>query len=259
MLIVGAFDMQKEIFKRSGTTPKRAGLLNVSDMFGKAIVDAFKARFSELAMPYELVGAVTYEPDLVELPRGVAKAKELNIDLFMPLCRGPDAKIIIQEMVKQDWQPLGIITPASPGLYDQDFLKSMGKNADYHISTLPWLDPKSAMTESLRKHHAARFPGAQLDINGGFTFEAMLVAAHGWLAARSTRGDSLIDALRKVKIDQHVITGGPIQFDEKGQNTNITTAAVQNLNRTPTIVLPDEWATAKLVFPEPGWKDPRRT
>ena len=83
------------------------------------------------------------------------------------------------------------------------------------------------MTQALEKRHAAKFPNDQLDINGGFTFEAMLIAAQAWLAAKSTKPDALMEALRKTKIDQHVMVGGPIQFDAKGQNVNIKAAAVR--------------------------------
>ena len=87
----------------------------------------------------------------------------------------------------------------------------------------------------------------------------MLIAAQAWLAAKSTKADALMDALRKTKIDQHVMVGGPIQFDAKGQNVNIKMAALQNLKRSPTVVLPKESAVAPLVFPQPGWNDKRRT
>jgi branched-chain amino acid transport system substrate-binding protein len=115
------------------------------------------------------------------------------------------------------------------------------------------------MTSALEKRHAGRFPNDQLDINGGFTFEAMLIAAQAWLDAKSTKPEALMEALRKVKIDQHVIIGPPIQFDAKGQNVGIRAAAVQNLKRTPTVVMPQASAAAQLVFPEPGWNDKRRT
>ena len=108
------------------------------------------------------------------------------------------------------------------------------------FENVPWLDPKSAMTQALEKRHAAKFPNDQLDINGGFTFEGLLVAAQAWLTAKSTKADALMDALRKTKIDQHVIIGGPIQFDTKGQNVNIKAAAVENLKRKPTVVMPLE-------------------
>ena len=55
------------------------------------------------------------------------------------------------------------------------------------------------------------------------------------------------------------MVGGPIQFDAKGQNVNIKAAAVENLKRKPTVVMPLNSAAAPLVFPMPGWTDKRRT
>lgn len=259
MLITGAFALHKEIFKASGKTPKTAVLMSVNDTFGSAMVGGIKAMFPKLDMPYELVDIITYDAAAKDLSVEIAKAKSTKAEMMMPVCRLNDGKLLIQEMVKQRWEPMGVMNPGSPGLYEQDFLKTMGKYGEFAISNVPWLDPKSPMTVSLEKRHLAKFPNDQLDINGGFTFEAMLIAAQAWLAAGSTKADALMDALRKTKIDQHVIIGGPIQFDAKGQNVNIKAAAVQNLKRKPTVVMPVESAAAPLVFPMPGWNDPRRT
>jgi len=48
--------------------------------------------------------------------------------------------------------------------------------------------------------------------------------------------------------------GGPITFDDKGQNNNVPSAMVQNRNRAPTVVLPAEDATMAPVFPMPPWQ-----
>ena len=81
-------------------------------------------------------------------------------------------------------------------------------------------------------------------------------AAGGGMIAVTLSGKG---QMRKIKIDQHVIIGGPIQFDAKGQNVNIKAAAIQNLKRKPVVVMPTASAAAPLVFPAPGWNDPRRT
>jgi branched-chain amino acid transport system substrate-binding protein len=223
------------------------------------MVGGIKAMFPKLGMPYELVDIITYDAAAKDLSVEVAKAKATKADMLMPVCRLNDAKLMIQEMVKQRWEPMGVMNPGSPGLYEQDFLKTMGKYGEFCISNVPWLDPKSAMTESLVKQHTAKFPNDQLDINAGFTYEAMLIAAQAWLSAKSTKPDALMAALKGIKIDQHVIIGGPIQFDAKGQNVGIKAAAVQNLKRTPTVVMPQASAAAPLVWPMPGWNDKRRT
>ena len=154
---------------------------------------------------------------------------------------------------------MGVMNPGAPGLYEQDFLKTMGKYSDFLISNVPWLDPRTEMTKALEKRHLAKFPNDQLDLNGGFTFEGMLIAAHAWLAAKSTKPGDLMEALRKIRIEQHVMVGGPIQFDAKGQNVDIKAAAVENFKRKPTVVLPLNSAGAPLVFPMAGWNDKRRT
>jgi branched-chain amino acid transport system substrate-binding protein len=259
MLITGALALHKEIFKVSGQTPKTAVLMSVNDTFGTSMINGIKALFPKLDMPYEIVDTISYDPAAKDLSVEVGKAKATKADMLMPVSRLNDAKLIVQEMVKQRWEPMAVMNPGAPGLYEQDFLKTMGKYGDFMISNVPWLDPKLTMTQALDKRHAAKFPNDQLDINGGFTFEGLLVAAHAWLAAKSTKADALMDALRKTRIDQHVIIGGPIQFDAKGQNVNIKAAAVENLKRKPTVVMPLESAAAPLVFPMPGWNDKRRT
>jgi branched-chain amino acid transport system substrate-binding protein len=259
MLITGALALHKEIFKVSGKTPKTAVLMSVNDTFGTSMVNGIKALFPKLDMPYEIVDTITYDPAAKDLAVEVGKAKATKAEMLMPVSRLNDAKLIVQEMVKQRWEPMAVMNPGAPGLYEQDFLKTMGKYGDFLISNVPWLDPKSAMTQALDKRHAAKFPNDQLDINGGFTFEGLLVAAQAWLTAKSTKADALMEALRKTRIDQHVIIGGPIQFDAKGQNVNIKAAAVENLKRKPTVVMPLDSAAAPLVFPMPGWNDKRRT
>ncbi len=258
MLIGGAFELHKEIFKAANMTPKTAVLLSINDTFGTAMMGGIKAMFPKFNMPYQLVDTISYDANAKDLSVEVAKAKATKADMLMPVCRLNDAKLMIQEMVKQRWEPMIVMNPGSPGLYEQDFLKTMGKYGEFHISNVPWLDPKSAMTTSLEKHHLAKFPNDQLDLNGGFTFEAMLIAAQAWLAAKSTKADALMAALKGLKIDQHVMIGGPIQFDAKGQNVNIAAAGVQNLKRKPTVVMPQASADAPLVFPMPGWNDKRR-
>jgi len=258
MLITGALNLHKDIFKASGQTPKTAVMMSVNDTFGTSMINGIKGLFPKLDMPYELVDTISYDPAAKDLSVEVGKAKATKADLLLPVCRLNDAKLLVQEMVKQRWEPMGVLNPGSPGLYEQDFLKTMGKYGDFLISNVPWLDPKQAMTVSLEKHHLAKFPNDQLDLNGGFTFEAMLIAAQAWLVAKSTKADALMEALRNTKIDNHVMVGGPIQFDAKGQNVNIKAAAVENLKRKPTVVMPVASAAAPLVFPMPGWADKRR-
>jgi branched-chain amino acid transport system substrate-binding protein len=63
-----------------------------------------------------------------------------------------------------------------------------------------------------------------------------------------------MQAIRETNLKDHVMIGGPIRIDEKGQNPGIPSACVQNRNRTPVVVLPAEVATMAPVLPQPPWQ-----
>jgi branched-chain amino acid transport system substrate-binding protein len=88
----------------------------------------------------------------------------------------------------------------------------------------------------------------------GFTFEALLIAADAFKRTGATNGAELMKAIRATNIADHVMIGGPITFDAKGQNNNIPSAMIQNRNRTPVVVMPAENATMAPVFPMPPWQ-----
>src|SRR5690242_15095636 len=111
MLISGAFELHKEIFKASGVTPKTAVLMSINDTFGTAMMGGIKAMFPKLDMPYQLVDTISYDPAAKDLSVEVAKAKATKADMQMPVCRLNDAKLMVQEVVKQRWEPMAIMNP----------------------------------------------------------------------------------------------------------------------------------------------------
>ena len=203
-------------------------------------------------MPYEIVDTITYDAAAKDLSVEVAKAKATKAEMLMPVCRLNDAKLIVQEMVKQRWEPMGIESRHARHVRAGLHQDAWASTASTRCRSSPWLNPKSSMTKVLEKHHTAKFPSDQIDIDAGFTFEALLIAAQAWLAAKSTKPDALMEALRKTKIDQHVMVGGPIEFDAKGQNVNIKGTALSEPKRKPTVVLPLELGRRAAGLPDAG-------
>jgi branched-chain amino acid transport system substrate-binding protein len=159
-------------------------------------------------------------------------------------------------MVRQRFTPMGMISPGSPGLYDEEFYQALGPLSDYPIYNIPWTNPKAQMSQALEAAYKIANPSYRFAVecfNVGFTFEALLIAADGFKRAGVSHGPELIKAIRETNIADHVMIGPPITFDEKGQNVRIPSAGVQNRNRTPTVVLPTAVATASPVLPMPSW------
>ncbi|MEO8908147.1 MAG: hypothetical protein ABI310_08730, partial [Microbacteriaceae bacterium] len=131
------------------------------------------------------------------------------------------------------------------------------KYSDYCISNVPWYNPNAALSKRVDAAFTKQFPKEKLmfhALNVGFTFEAMMVAADAFKRAGSTDGTALADAIRKTDIAERMMVGGPISFDEKGQNTRIASACIQNRNGQPVVVLPKEAAQMAPVYPVPDWK-----
>jgi branched-chain amino acid transport system substrate-binding protein len=121
---------------------------------------------------------------------------------------------------------------------------------------VPWYDPTAPLTKVVEKAFLKQNPKDKLVFHGlnvGFTFEAVLIAADAFKRAKSTDPKVLADAIRQTDIKSKMTLGAPIKFNAKGQVEGIGSACVQNLNLTPTVVLPTSAATAKPVFPVPGY------
>ena len=187
-----------------------------------------------------------------------ALALATGADLLLMVSHGADAIMLIREMVKQRWEPMGVMTPGSPGTYEAQLYKALGKYSDFVIANLPWINSKTAMSKELLDRFAKVHGDEIIELNVGFSLEAVLIAVDAHKRANSGDPKEIAEALRKTDIAEHVMIGGPIRFDEKGQNTGIESAALQNLNRKPTVVLPQEAAEASPVLPFPGWSDERR-
>ncbi len=63
-----------------------------------------------------------------------------------------------------------------------------------------------------------------------------------------------MEAVRATNITDHVMIGGPITFDAKGQNPNIGSALVQNIKRTANRGAAEGRALAEPVLPLPAWQ-----
>ncbi|HEX3984948.1 MAG TPA: ABC transporter substrate-binding protein, partial [Acidisoma sp.] len=241
------------LFKATGTTPKTAVLMHLNDSFGEAMVKGINGYNDKVGLPFKIVEDIAYSPQTNDLSAEVAKAKAAKADLHMVVTRLNDAMLMVREMVKQKYEPMGIMSPGSPGMYQSQFFSTLGKYADYCITNIPWLDPKQSLARAFDAAYKKAYPNDFAILDDGFTFEGLLVCADAFKRAGSTKPEALVEALKATNIASRVMIGGPITFNEKGQNPPLPSAVVQNLAGKPTVVLPEENAAAKPVFPMPGW------
>jgi branched-chain amino acid transport system substrate-binding protein len=257
-IVRNGLDLIGELFQATNSVPRTAVYMHVNDTFGQGMTKAIGAMLpARTQLPFKIVEQIGYDPAAKDLTVEVSKAKAANADFLLLVCRLNDSIILRREMVKQRWNPMGIVSPGSPGMYEEQYFKTLGKLSEHSISNVPWYNPKSQLTQTVAKSFSKANPKDKLEFHGlnvGFTFEAILIAADAFKRAKSTDPKTLADAIRQTNITNKMMLGAPIKFNAKGQVEGIGSACVQNLNLLPTVVLPRDAATAKPVFPAPYYK-----
>jgi branched-chain amino acid transport system substrate-binding protein len=247
----------KELLRVSGTTPATAIALYPSDTFGQANKAALEAQWPALNIPFKILESITYDPKAQDLSIEVAKAKASGAELVIATTHAGDALALIREMVKQRYQPQGVINPGGPGFYEQPFYAALGHFSDYIISNVPWTNPRSelgARVAAQFKQLVPADPYTGHSFNVGFTFEAILVAADAGKRAGTTEPRGLLEALARTHLAERVMIGDAIEFDAQGQSQDIGVAAIQNRDGKPYVILPKDLQEREPVFPMPGWQ-----
>jgi branched-chain amino acid transport system substrate-binding protein len=257
MLVSNGLKQIKALIDATKVAPKTAVFLHANDNFGMAQRKGMDAVFPNAGMPFKLLDSIPYDPKAQDLSVEVTKIRGLNPDLLLVVTRASDAIKLVRDIVRQKFQPMGIISPGAPGLYDEEFYKALGPLADYHVDAIPWANPKSKVTQALEAAYKKEQPNYRFAVecfNVGFTFDALLIAADAFKRAGTATGPELMKALKATNLVDHAMIGPPIKFDDKGQNLDIPSSCVQNRAQTPTVVLPAEVATMTPVLPEPPWQ-----
>jgi len=253
-LTTDGLSLIKDLLAVTGLKVEKAAFLHNNDTFGQAMSGAIGKLAPTLDLPFAIGETIAYDGAARDYAVEVGRAKASGADLVLMISHGEDAIKLIREMVKQRFEPKAIISPGSPGMYEAQFYKTLGKFGDYAITNLPWINPRSPLSKTLLAAFGKQFPDALFEMNVGFTFEAVLIAADAAKRAGSTAAKALLEALPATNLAEHVMIGGPIAFDGKGQNNNIHSAAIQNRESRPVVVLPNENAEMAPVLPVPGWQ-----
>ena len=256
-LVKNGLALSDDLFRATNAAPRTAVFMHVNDTFGQANAKAIAAILPQLNLSFRLIDTISYDPAAKDLTVEVAKAKATKADLLLLVCRLNDAIMLRREVTKQRWNIMGIVSPGSPGMYENQFFHTLGKLSEGCVSNVPWFDPKSSLTKAVDAMFKKQNPKDQLRfhaLNVGYTFEAILIVADAFKRAKSTNAEPLTEAIRQTEIKNRMMIGGPIKFNAKGQVERNLSACIQNQGQKPVVVLPASAAEAKPIFPWAEYK-----
>ena len=242
-----------EIFREAGVSPKRVVLMHANDLFGTNQARGFKAAWEAAKPSWEIVEVIPWPEPPSDLSTEVSRAKALKPDIIAPITRPASAQLLLPEIRKQRVEIMGIVGPGSPGLYEAGQLAALKEDLEYVLTSVPWPNFKNPRTAPVAEEYRKRTNGKTFDTNSGYSYDGMFVIADILeRAAKLDDPDAIVDAMKKTRYTGGLMQyGGPIVFNELGDNPNAIPTMIQILGNRPVAVWPKDAALQKFVFPRP--------
>ena len=241
-----------EIFKEAGVSPKRVVLMYCNDLFGQSQSRGFQAAHKAANPSWEIVDVIPWPEPPQDLSTEVSRAKAAKPDVIAPITRPASAQLLLPEIRKQRVEMMGIVGPGSPGLYEAGQLAVLREDLESILTSVPWPNFKNPKTNVVAEEYKKRSGGRTFDTNSGYSYDAMFLIADILERAKSTDPDAIVEAMKKSNYSGGLMQyGGPIVFNELGDNPNAIPTMIQILGQKPVAVWPKEAAVQKFVFPRP--------
>jgi len=241
-----------DIFAEAKVAPKRVVLMYCNDLFGQNAAKGFQGGHTALKPSWDIVETIPWPEPPQDLSTEVARAKAARPDILAPITRPASAQILLPEIRRQRVEVLGIVGPGSPGLYEAGQLAALKEDLEFVMSAVPWPNFKNPKTQQVAEEYKRRSSGKTFDTNSGYSYDGMFVIADVLERAKSTEADAIVEALKKTNFAGGLMQyGGPIVFNELGDNPNAITTMIQILGQKPVAVWPKDAALQKFVFPRP--------
>jgi branched-chain amino acid transport system substrate-binding protein len=245
-----AVQFMTEIFADAKVQPKRVVLMYSNDLFGQTQARQFQAAVDSTKPSFSIVETIPFPENTTDLATEVSKAKAAKPDIIAPVLRPTSAILLLQELSKQRVESMGVVSPGTPGLYEKGQIDQLKELIENVLDNVPWPNFKNPRTVKIAEEYSRRSGGKSFDTNSGYSYEAVLVMADVFERAKTTEADLLVDAIKKTRFaDPIMVSGGPVIFNEFGDNANASTAMIQIREQKPQVVWPKDAAQTKYVFP----------
>jgi branched-chain amino acid transport system substrate-binding protein len=241
-----------EIFREAGVSPRRVVLMYCNDLFGQNSARGFQAAHAAAKPAWDIVEVIPWPEPPQDLSTEVSRAKGAKPDVIAPIPRPASAQLLLPEIRKQRIEMMGVVSPGGPGLYEAGQLAVLKDNLEYVMASVPWPNFKNPRTNAVAEEYRKRAVTKTFDTNSGYSYDGMFVIADVLERARSIDGDAIVEAMKKTDYAGGLMQyGGPVVFNEVGDNPNAIPTMIQILGQKPVAVWPREAAVQKFVFPRP--------
>jgi len=248
------FTFLTEISKERNVPLKSLGVLYVNDNWGSSLAQASEQLYKQYG--FEKLSMISYNTPVSDLRSEVLRLKADNPDILLQASFDADAILAVRSYQALAFTPKAILAMGA-SFATPDFIKAMGKSADYAFSHTKFdaaLIQKRKAAAAVAKLYEQR-AGRSLWDAPARAFTASFVIADALQRAKSLAPEDIIQALRETNIDgaDTISPYKGVKFNEKGQNVLANGLMTQIQGGQHYAVWPKEIAVREAVFPAPAW------
>ena len=233
------------INKAANNVAKTAVIVHESGEFGTGTAKLLASKLPSIGIqPKEVIG---HDNPTRNFDNIALRIRSLAPDIVMMSNYQNEYMLLARTLYQQKVNLAGFYSILGGG-FNYKFVKEMPDVSQYMMDVNHWFNPKSEKAQALKKRVEA---GGNL-----FTFEVYLAYSTAMLLAdsleRAGSADKakLTDAIASSTFKAELMPYGPTKF-VNGQNEGARPAVMQSLKGDIEVIAPEEFASAKAVFPKP--------
>jgi branched-chain amino acid transport system substrate-binding protein len=249
------FEFLKELKAKKGTSVQRLAFFNENTLWGTETTKLETRLATEQG--YQVTSSVVYPAKSTQLTSEVQTLKGGNPQVVMQSSYLGDALLSMKTYKELGFAP-DMILANDAGFSDTEFVKTLGKDADYIISREVWaldLADRNPLIKQANDLFNTRYK-INFTGNSARSFTGLMVLADALQRAGSTEPEAIRGALAAtdIKGSALIMPWAGVKFDATGQNTLGSGILVQIIDGKYQTVWPFSMASRDLVWPMPRWE-----
>lgn len=254
LFVRNAFDFLKELEAKKGIKAGAIASLNENGLWG---TETTKLQ-SKLAAEFKqnLVKQIVYPAKTTQLTSEVQTLKAANPNVVLQSSYTADAILSMKTYKELGFSP-DMILANNAGFTDTDFIRTLGKDAEYVITREVWaldLATRNPLIKQVNDLFNSRYK-INFTGNSSRTFTGLMVMADAINRAGSTEPEAIRKSLVATDIpgNKLIMPWKGVKFDATGQNTLGQGILVQIVGGKYNTVWPFDMAAKEVVWPMPKW------
>lgn len=248
------FEFFKEFEAKRKIKVSRVALFNENTLWGNETTKLETKLAAERGL--NVTKSIAYPAKSTQLTSEVQTLKAANPEVVMQSSYLGDAILAMKAYKELGFSP-DMILANNAGFTDTEFIKTIGKDADFVITREVWaldLANRNPLIKQVNDLYNSRYK-VNFTGNSSRTFTGLLVLADAINRAASTEPEAIRKALVETNIpgNQLIMPWKGVKFDATGQNTLSSGILVQIADGKYHTVWPFDLASREVVWPMPKW------